>query len=232
MTNQADHIDKPLGENSRYHIVPPCDKDVQILKETEEILVVSKPDGLLSVPGRHPENKDCVATRLAELYGEIHMAHRLDMSTSGLMVVAKNKSALRALNRQFEKRLVAKQYVAVVLGGLENPEGTIELPLICDWPNRPKQKVDFELGKPSTTHYRTLQKNSDTTRLLLTPITGRSHQLRVHCAEIGHPIIGCELYGTAESLSKSSRLLLHASRLCFDDPSTGERHAIDCPPDF
>jgi tRNA pseudouridine32 synthase/23S rRNA pseudouridine746 synthase len=198
----------------------------------DEILVVDKPTLLLSVPGRGPEKQDCLVSRLAAKYGEVLAVHRLDWETSGLMVLARNKEAHRTLSRQFQEREVAKQYLAVVLGHVYGQCGEVDLPLICDWPNRPRQKVDREQGKPSLTHWELLELGDKRSRLLLSPVTGRSHQLRVHMLSMGHPILGDPLYAEGEALTMAERLLLHATSLGFRHPLTGEMLGFESPPPF
>ena len=212
-----------IGNQTKDYIVPPCEENVEILIKDESFLLVNKPRPLLSVPGKHPLNKDCLITRLLESYPEARIVHRLDMNTSGIMVIALSKESHRNLSIQFEKRNTYKEYVAVLFGSLEKNTGTIELPLICDWPNRPKQIVDFEVGKSALTHYEVLERGEDKTRVLFKPVTGRSHQLRVHAVEIGHPILGDRLYAHEKALAMSRRLMLHAYKLEFDHPVTGER---------
>jgi tRNA pseudouridine32 synthase / 23S rRNA pseudouridine746 synthase len=186
-------------------------------------LVADKPSGLLSVPGRGPDKADCLSARVQAEFPEALVVHRLDMETSGLMVFARSLDAQRALNRAFEQRLVEKYYVAIVTGIVENDQGTINLPLICDWPNRPRQMVDHGIGKPSTTHYVVLERDQTLkqTRVGLTPVTGRSHQLRVHMASLGHAIIGDSLY-SIKPAAEGQRLLLHATKLCFPHPLSGQ----------
>ncbi len=205
------------------YIVPPCEEEVEILLEDESFLLVNKPRPLLSVPGKHPLNKDCLITRLQQDYPQARIVHRLDLQTSGIMLIALSKESHRNLSMQFEKRNTYKEYIAMLYGVVEKNEGSIDLPLICDWPNRPKQIVDYEVGKPSLTHYEVLERLDNKTRVLFKPITGRSHQLRVHAAEMGHPILGCTLYAHAEALAMSERMMLHAYKLKFDHPLTGER---------
>ncbi len=212
-----------IGKQTKDYIVPPCEEDLEILLEDEAFLLVNKPRPLLSVPGKHPLNKDCLITRLLQDFSEARIVHRLDMNTSGIMVIALSKDSHRHLSMQFEKRNTYKEYVAVLFGKVEKDEGSIELPLICDWPNRPKQIVDFEVGKSALTHYEVLDRKDDSTRVLFKPVTGRSHQLRVHAAEIGHPILGDRLYAHTQAHAMSKRLMLHASKLEFDHPVTGER---------
>lgn len=182
-------------------------------------LIVEKPAGLLSVPGRLEGNKDCLISRLQGLYADALTVHRLDQVTSGLMVYARGKEMQIALSKQFEQRQVSKRYEALVQGLVEGESGEIDLPLICDWPNRPKQMVSFELGKPSLTRWRVLARDvvAQTTRLELEPVTGRSHQLRLHLASIGHPIVGDVMYDAQPAL----RVCLHARRLGFVHPLTG-----------
>ena len=196
---------------------------IEIVTIDDAFVVVHKPSGLLSVPGRGPDKADCLSARVQAEFAEALVVHRLDMETSGLMVFARSLDAQRALNRAFEQRLVGKYYVAVVTGIVESDQGTIHLPLICDWPNRPRQMVDHEIGKPSTTHYVVLVRDQTLmqTRVGLTPITGRSHQLRVHMASLGHAIIGDSLY-SATPPPDGQRLLLHAAKLSFPHPISGE----------
>lgn len=198
----------------------------------DDILVVDKPTLLLSVPGRGPEKQDCLLSRLQPEYGEVLAVHRLDWETSGLMVLARNKEAHRHLSRQFQEREVEKRYIAVVFGQVEADRGEVNLPLICDWPNRPKQKVDFELGKPSLTRWELLQRDNDRSRLLLMPVTGRSHQLRVHLLSMGHPILGDPLYAEGEALTMAERLLLHAKWLQFCHPACDRVMEFESSPPF
>jgi tRNA pseudouridine32 synthase / 23S rRNA pseudouridine746 synthase len=205
-----------------------------ILHADDAIIVVNKPSGLLSVPGRGVDKQDCVAARVQALFSDALTVHRLDMETSGLMVMARGAIAQRTLAIAFEKRTVEKQYIAIVAPIILGDDGEILLPLICDWPNRPRQIVDHAIGKPSLTRWRVLARDAqaNTTRVELSPVTGRSHQLRVHMNEIGHPIWGDSLYGTAESRNASARLLLHASWLRFPHPTTGEPAEFSLPPEF
>lgn len=198
----------------------------------DDILIVDKPTLLLSVPGRGPDKQDCLLSRLEGEYGEVLAVHRLDWETSGLMVVARNKTAHRELSRQFQQREVSKRYEAVVYGALMQTEGEVDLPLICDWPNRPRQIVDLERGKSSLTRWRRLDGDEHGTRLLLMPVTGRSHQLRVHMLSLGHPIMGDPLYARGEALLAAERLLLHASHLGFWHPISTEWMTFDSTPPF
>lgn len=202
-------------------IVPRCLAPLAELYRDDQIVVVNKPAGLLSVPGKPPNHQDSALSRLMAVEAQTRVVHRLDMSTSGLMVFALDADSHRALNRQFQNRTVNKEYIAEVWGKLAHPEGKIELPLRCDWPNRPRQMVDFELGKPSLTLYETVANpRTEFDRVLLKPITGRSHQLRVHLAELGHPILGCEFYAHPRAQHASERLNLHATMLSFSHPLT------------
>lgn len=193
----------------------------ELVFQDGSLLVAVKPAGLLAVPGRGEEKQDCLSTRLQKMFADALVVHRLDMATSGLMVFARGAEMQRRLSRLFHDRKVEKRYVAAVKGELAPALGEIALPLASDWPNRPKQKVDHQIGKRSLTRYQVLTYNaeSDASRVELEPVTGRTHQLRVHLAEVGHPIVGDALYGGAES----PRLLLHAGLLAFDHPVTGER---------
>lgn len=195
---------------------------VPVLRYQDEHLVVAdKPAGLLSVPGRGPDKADCLAARVAALIPDARVVHRLDLGTSGLMVLARGVWMQRHLSKAFEQRRVHKRYTAVVAGLLIETSGQIDLPLIVDWPNRPRQHVSPSHGKPSLTRWRLLShdETAGTSRLELEPVTGRSHQLRVHLAAIGHPILGDELYAPAAVHAAAPRLLLHASSLVL--PAVG-----------
>ena len=216
----------------RYPYQPPAGEP-QIIYLDAAVIAVNKPSGLLSVPGRGEDRQDCLIHRVQQAYPEALTVHRLDMSTSGLLLLARGPEMQSKINWLFMNRQVEKRYIAVVDGALENESGEIDLPLICDWPNRPRQKVDFDIGKRSLTRYRLLSIEQDGTasRVELEPITGRSHQLRVHLASLGHPILGDELYaGPAEH--RSPRLLLHATDLALPHPLTGEVLRLHCPPPF
>jgi tRNA pseudouridine32 synthase/23S rRNA pseudouridine746 synthase len=178
------------------------------------LLIFNKPAGLLSVPGRGEDKQDCLSARIQQQFPDALVVHRLDMATSGLMVFARGETMQRELSRMFRERKVNKRYVALVAGVLENEVGEIDLPLIVDWPNRPRSKVDFDSGKLSLTRYRLLGIEDGDSRVELEPITGRTHQLRLHLASIGHPIIGDTLYDGRIA----ERLMLHATRLAFYHP--------------
>ena len=202
--------------------VEPLPQRIEIVAVDDAFVIVDKPSGLLSVPGRGPDKQDCLIARVQAEFSDALVVHRLDMETSGLMVFARGIDAQRAISRAFEQRAVSKYYVAVAYGLIEDDVGTINLPLICDWPNRPRQMVDHTIGKPATTHFEVLARDALTqrTRVGLTPITGRSHQLRVHLASLGHPIIGDSLYATTPPAA-GERLMLHAARLGFPHPDSG-----------
>ncbi|MGV6482530.1 RluA family pseudouridine synthase [Stenotrophomonas indicatrix] len=196
----------------------------------DALLVAEKPAGLLSVPGRSVENQDCVVARLQGLYADALTVHRLDQVTSGLLLHARGKDMQVALSMQFEKREVGKRYEAIVQGLLEGDAGEVDLPLIVDWPNRPKQMVDHERGKPALTRWRVLSRDiaAQRTRVELEPVTGRSHQLRLHMASLGHPIVGDVLYGAVAA----QRVHLHARELRFTHPVTGEALALESATPF
>ena len=195
----------------------PDNYDIPVIYEDDDIVAVDKPAGLLSVPGRGPEKTDSAQTRIAAVCPGAVAIHRLDMCTSGLMLIAKHKDAERHYKRQFEQRLVSKTYYAIAHGCPESQASSIDLPLIADWPNRPRQKVCHETGKPALTYYEVIANENGHSRIKLIPHTGRSHQLRVHLAAIGHPIIGDNLYGY-ESDRCEARLYLHAAALSIDTP--------------
>lgn len=213
--------------------LPPPHTDALFLYEDTALLVLNKPSGLLSVPGRGEDKADCLASRVQARFADALVVHRLDMSTSGIVLMARGIEAQRALSRAFELRHTEKRYIAVVDGLLEG-EGEVNLPLITDWPNRPRQMVDFERGKPALTRWRALShdRQRHTTRVELIPVTGRSHQLRVHMLSLGHPILGDDLYAHEAARNKSERLLLHAAYLAIPHPRTQEMLAFTCAPPF
>ena len=214
-------------------IVPPCREELAELYRDECIVVVNKPAGLLSVPGKPPNDRDSALGRLQQINQETRVVHRLDMSTSGLMVFGLSADSHRHLSRQFQDRKVSKGYVAEVWDIPRQPQGEIDLPLRCDWPNRPRQMVDHELGKSSQTRFTVIENHrNEFARIWLEPITGRSHQLRVHMAELGHPILGCEFYAHDDAKAVSDRLHLHASELCFQHPESGKNMKFNCPAPF
>jgi len=206
---------------SREFIYDPSDAPIEILHEDEALLIVNKPSGLLSVPGRLDEHKDSLETRLRDIYPDTLLVHRLDVPTSGVMVFARTKSAQRHIGMQFEKRQTRKTYVARVWGRVADNSGHIDLPLIVDWPVKPRQKVCHETGKPSQTDWVVLEREASATRVRLHPTTGRTHQLRVHMQAIGHPILGDRFYADDEALVAADRLQLHAEVLVLRHPTGG-----------
>jgi tRNA pseudouridine32 synthase/23S rRNA pseudouridine746 synthase len=220
-----------MSATPRHAYRPPAHSGLDIRHLDDHLLVLNKPAGLLSVPGRGLAKQDCLARRAQMEFPTARIVHRLDMETSGLLVMALSPLAQRQLNLQFARREIRKQYIAMVQGYLPDTIGTIDLPLRGDWPNRPRQKVDFQEGKASLTHYRLLERDParSASRVELTPVTGRSHQLRVHLLYLGHPILGDRLYGSAGS---AGRLLLHARSLAFAHPLDGRPMQLECPPGF
>ncbi len=206
---------------------------IEILHEDPAFLIVNKPTLLLSVPGRAEDNKDCLITRLQENgYPEARIVHRLDWETSGILVIARDPDSHRELSRQFHDRETGKTYIALCWGQPETDAGHIDLPLRYDPPNKPRHIVDHEQGKAAQTFWQILERHTDYCRVQLTPITGRSHQLRVHMLSIGHPLLGDGLYAQGAALDAWPRLALHAARLEINHPQTGERLVFDCPAPF
>ncbi len=204
---------------------------VALLYQDASLLVVNKPAGLLSVPGKGPSRQDCVAARVQRDFDDALVVHRLDCHTSGVMLLARGKAAQVEFSRQFHDREVAKDYVAVVHGEVAQDEGIVDLPMRCDIDNRPRQIIDFEHGKRAITRWRKLVGSASQSRLLLQPVTGRSHQLRVHCSAIGHHIVGDSLYGDDED-TRRPRMLLHAQRLCVRHPVSGETLCFEAMCEF
>lgn len=213
-------------------IYAPPDEPVRILHEDAQVVLVDKPAGLLSVPGKGEDLADCMIARLTRIYPQTLLVHRLDLDTSGVMVFALTRHAQRTLGAQFEARQTKKVYRARLWGHLAPKEGRVDLPLIVDWPNRPRQHVNPETGKPAVTDWRVLGHDPDgTTRVRLYPLTGRSHQLRVHMQALGHPILGDPLY--AEGPARAfPRLMLHAESLRFRHPESGIGMTFSAPCPF
>lgn len=207
-----------------------------MLHADADLLVLDKPAGMLSVPGRGADKQDCLSRRVQQFYPDACIVHRLDMATSGLMLMARGASAQRALSRAFAERRVHKRYQAVVHGrpdAAPDSWNTIDMPIALDWPNRPLRIIDDQTGKPSLTRWRVLGPAGDgRTRLELEPVTGRSHQLRVHLLAIGHPIVGDDLYGLPACGAGGTRLLLHAWQIGFDHPGHGAAVCFASPPPF
>jgi len=226
-----------MSANPDFIYQPPMSPYIDILYQDDDIVVLNKTSGILSVPGRLPEHQDCLQNRVKRVLPTATIVHRLDMATSGIMLMALNKLAHVAISRQFEQRKTKKSYIARVFGKITDIEGSVNLPLICDWPNRPKQMVDHDNGKASLTHYSVLSydelsSGQITTLVELRPVTGRSHQLRVHMLALGHPILGDRLYAHEQALALSSRLKLHARNLAFSHPVTGELLCFSAPCPF
>ena len=214
---------------------PPAHDGLSILYLSEQLVIVDKPSGLLSVPGRGAGKEDCLSRRVQAEYPDSLIVHRLDMGTSGIVVMARGAESQRQLSVMFQDRRVRKRYQALVDGEWSADEsGAIDLPIIVDWPNRPRQIIDHTNGRPSLTHYRVIDvdRTREVSRIELDPVTGRSHQLRVHMEAAGHPIIGDDFYGTPASCAKADRLMLHACEIEFNEPVTGKLLRIDCPPPF
>ena len=203
---------------------------IEIIYQDEYIVAVNKPQALLSVPGLGPDKQDCMISRLLQLIPDAKVVHRLDCYTSGIMLFAIGIEMQRALSRIFHDRKINKEYIAIVNQWFEEQQGVIKFPMRCDIDNRPHQIVDYEHGKSAITYWQVLQRSPDSVRLLLKPETGRTHQLRVHCAAMGHPIIGDGLYGNDEI--KQPRMLLHADNLLFEHPVTHEKMHLFADCDF
>jgi len=225
-----------MPANPDFVYQPPMHPYLEILFRDKDFIVINKPSGLLTVPGRLPEHQDCLQNRVQRVLPTATIVHRLDMATSGLLIMALNKPAHVKISRQFETRKISKTYIARVYGNVDLEEGEVDLPLICDWPNRPKQMVDHERGKKSLTKYkvisRQLQDRHPYSIVELTPVTGRSHQLRVHMLALGHPILGDRLYAHKEALNLANRLQLHASDLTLHHPTNNELLSFTAPCSF
>ena len=214
-----------------YHPPPNC--GLEIIYQDQYLVGVNKPAGLLSVPGRGEDKADSLATRVQSVYADALVAHRLDRDTSGLLVFPRGAAIHRQLSLMFEQREMEKSYVAVVLGKLAQQQGVVDQPLLVDWPNRPRHSVNLVNGKSAQTRYKVISYDaaSNTTRVALEPITGRTHQLRVHMQYLGHPIVGDTLYGGNED-GRAARLLLHAHTLDFSHPVSGEMMTLSSPIPF
>ncbi|MGR5129225.1 pseudouridine synthase [Photobacterium swingsii] len=211
---------------------PPMSPWLDVLHLDKDIIAINKPSGLLSNPGRDPAHQDSVWSRVLAEHPQSQIIHRLDMATSGLIVLALRKKAECHMRSQFQHRQTQKLYYARVWGEVENNKGLIDFPLTCDWENRPLQKVCFSAGKPSLTHYKVISREQGTTLLALFPTTGRSHQLRVHLQSIGHPILGDQFYAHKAAIAKAPRLQLHAAELTFRHPYSEQPMHIFAPCDF
>lgn len=221
----------PLPPTFDYRPPPGLD----IVHDDDRLIVCNKPSGLLTVPGKDPSLADCLEARVQARHPErpaTKVVHRLDKDTSGLIVLAYDKAALGALGSQFEHRQVEKYYVARVWGQVEGEAGLIDLPLATDWENKPRQRVDTDRGRSSQTRWEVLERESDATRLKLIPLTGRTHQLRVHLLAIGHPILGDTFYAPPQAVAAADRLQLHAEMLGFSHPSDGQWREFVAPAPF
>ncbi|NEX46099.1 RluA family pseudouridine synthase [Pseudotabrizicola algicola] len=209
----------------------PPDVPLSVLHEDAQILVVDKPAGLLSVPGKLEGRQDCLISRLMAEYWDALVVHRLDCDTSGVMIFARTKQAQAFLGQEFEKRRAKKTYVARVWGVMAEERGHVDLPLGSDWPNRPRQMVDHESGRPAQTDWEVIGRSETETRVRLSPLTGRSHQLRVHMLALGHPIIGDQIYASGAARA-ADRLMLHSETLRLHHPASGELVSFTAPPPF
>lgn len=239
MSANQSPVNKSTNPPRPFHYAPPQEA-LDIIHEDNFIIIVKKPAGLLSVPGKADHHKDCLETRLKAIIPDARTVHRLDMATSGLMIFAKSPQAHRHLGLQFEKRYVKKTYQARVSGQVSGQSGYINLPIITDWPNRPLQKICFQHGRAAQTHWRVTERYDNFTDVELYPITGRSHQLRLHMKSLdfikehhlGHPILGDALYAHEHAYNAAPRLMLHASRIEFFHPEDGRSMVFLAPQDF
>jgi tRNA pseudouridine32 synthase / 23S rRNA pseudouridine746 synthase len=203
---------------------------VTVIHADDDIVAVDKPAGLLSVPGRGADRADCLIERLRADFPGVRLVHRLDLDTSGVIVFGLTAQAQAHLGRQFEERRTAKRYQALVAGHVADKQGRVDLPLTVDWPNRPRQKVCHQTGRPAQTDWRALRADGGNTRMRLMPLTGRSHQLRVHMQALGHPILGDSLY--SDDWRAWPRLMLHAEELRLTHPATGQTLSLRAPVPF
>lgn len=210
----------------------PPQEALRVIHEDTHILVLSKPSGLLTVPGKPAAHADCLESRARTEFPTAAIVHRLDMDTSGILVMAMTPEAHRHLGLQFEKRKTAKCYTARVWGEMSENEGTVSAPIITDWPNRPKQMIDFEKGRSAETHWKVLDREAGKTRVALYPHTGRSHQLRVHMLSLGHPILGDNIYAPDDAFNAADRLQLHSTSLTLHHPDGGKRVTFSDPCPF
>jgi tRNA pseudouridine32 synthase / 23S rRNA pseudouridine746 synthase len=215
-------------------IAPPCHAEIKILFQDKHLLLINKPSGLLSLSGKHPLNKDSVHFRLVQDFPTATLVHRLDFGTSGIIIVALNKAVNAEIGKQFQLGLVNKTYTAILCGHLMEDRGLIEYPIAKAPENFPLQKICYATGKKAVTQYHVIERfdNPARTRVLFVPLTGRTHQLRIHSRELGHPILGCDLYSNEESFAMAERLLLHATTIEFMHPVTQEKIHGVCPSPF
>ncbi len=236
VTQQGQQKVTPMKANPDFVYKPPMSPYLDIIYQDNDIVVLNKQSGLLTVSGCLPAHQDCLQSRVNKVLPTATVVHRLDMATSGIIIMALHKPAHVAISRMFQLRETKKSYIARVYGHIKEDSGSVDQPLICDWPNRPRQIIDHERGKQSLTHYRVLSRSSNessvpSTLVELTPITGRSHQLRVHMLFLGHPILGDRLYSHEAAVTASSRLLLHAQMLELTHPVTKQTSTfkVTCP---
>lgn len=205
---------------------------LSVIHLDDRLIVLDKPAGLLSVPGIGPEKADCLAVRVDAAFPGARVVHRLDRDTSGVILMARDAAAHREMSLQFQDRLVSKRYEAVVLGEPVDDDGVIDLPIRKDLDHKPRQMIDHEHGRPAVTRWRVLERLGERSRLGLEPLTGRSHQLRLHLQALGHPILGDDLYAPPEGFAMADRLLLHATRLDVIHPETAAPLTFICPAPF
>jgi tRNA pseudouridine32 synthase/23S rRNA pseudouridine746 synthase len=215
-------------------VAPSCSEPIKTLFEDEYLLVINKPSGLFSLSGKNPLNKDSVHHRLIQKYPEITLVHRLDLGTSGIMLLAKNKAINGILTKQFQVRSVTKRYVSVLAGEVLANEGVIDLPIAKDPLLFPRLKVCHQQGKRAQSRYQVIERLTEPNRskVLFIPVTGRTHQLRIHSRAIGHPILGCDLYGTQVTQQMATRLMLHALDISFNHPHSQDRMTLTSPCPF
>lgn len=224
-------------------IAPPCDTPIEILYQDEALLVINKPSGLLSLSGKNPQNWDSVHYRLRQQFAECALVHRLDFGTSGLMLVGLTKAITAAISQQFSERSVEKTYHALLCGHLANDSGIIDAPIAKDLDNFPLMRIDATAGKPAQSYFEVERRTEyslmtghrlPVTQVKLSPLTGRTHQLRIHCQHLGYPILGCDLYGGREYsvTGPHPRLMLHASGMRFRHPLSGMTLALESPLPF
>lgn len=226
-----------MGDNRNFFdadnlIYNPPDGPLEVIYQDSEFVVINKPSGLLHVPGKDPRLFDCVEYRAVKVWPTASIIHRLDLDTSGVVVLGLNKKAHANIAMQFEKRTTQKTYIARVWGVMEQDSGHVDLPLATDWERKPRQRVDFEKGRAAQTDWEVIGREESTTRIRLFPRTGRTHQLRVHMLSLGHPILGDRFYATGDALATAPRLQLHAETLSFTHPVTGEFCTFTAPCTF
>lgn len=215
-------------------VAPPCFEEIEILFDDEHFLAINKPSGLLSLSGKNPLNIDSVHHRLVQALPEIRLTHRLDLGTSGIMLLAKTKEINAKLTKQFQSRTVVKRYMSILAGEVADDMGVIDLPIAKDKLLFPRVKICRAQGKPAQTHFQVTQRlvNPRRTQVLFTPLTGRTHQLRLHSQALGHPIVGCDLYGSAATQAMAPRLMLHALDITFDHPHSDRLMTLTSPCPF